>query len=87
MALQMLENYDLKSYGHGSYTYYHLMIEALKLGFRDRNSYLTDPAFAEIPLERLLSSTYAKELQLLLSWMRPALSIRSLSAMIRPMRR
>lgn len=62
MALQMLENYDLKSYGHGSYTYYHLMIETLKLGFRDRNLYLTDPAFAEIPLERMLSSAYAAEL-------------------------
>ncbi|MDF2922207.1 MAG: gamma-glutamyltransferase [Paenibacillaceae bacterium] len=62
MALHILENYDLKSIPHGSYDYYHLTIEALKLSLRDRNRYLTDPGFADIPLERLLSKAYAREL-------------------------
>ncbi|MFF2481188.1 gamma-glutamyltransferase [Paenibacillus sp. NPDC058071] len=62
MALNILENFDLKAMGHGSYSYYHTMIEALKLGFRDRNRYLTDPGFADIPLDRLLSREYAAEL-------------------------
>lgn len=62
MALHILENFDLGGMEHGSFEYYHLMIEALKLGFRDRNQYLTDPDFADIPLTRLLSKEYACEL-------------------------
>ncbi|WP_025680431.1 gamma-glutamyltransferase [Paenibacillus massiliensis] len=62
MALQILENVELGHIPHGSYEYYHLLVEALKLSFQDRNRYLTDPDFAAIPLERLLSKMYAKEL-------------------------
>jgi len=62
MALQILEQFSLKDIPHGSYDYYHLCVEALKLSFRDRNQYLTDPAFANIPLERLLDKRYAAEL-------------------------
>lgn len=62
MALHILENFDLGSIEHGSYEYYHLLIEALKLSFRDRNKYLTDPDYSDIPLDRLLSKTYAAEL-------------------------
>jgi gamma-glutamyltranspeptidase/glutathione hydrolase len=62
MALHVLENFDLGNIEHGSFEYYHLLIEALKLSFRDRNRYLTDPDFSHIPLDRLLSKTYAAEL-------------------------
>ncbi|MBW7477280.1 gamma-glutamyltransferase [Paenibacillus oenotherae] len=62
MALQILEHFDFQSVEHGSYDYYHLLIEALKLSFRDRNKYLTDPEFSAVPLERLLSNSYAAEL-------------------------
>lgn len=62
MALQVLNNFDFDSIEHGSYDYYHLMIEALKLSFRDRNKYLTDPEFSAVPLDRLLSEAYAAEL-------------------------
>lgn len=62
MALQMLEHADFSRIEHGSYEYYHLLIEALKLSFRDRNQYLTDPSFSQVPLERLLSKTYARSL-------------------------
>lgn len=62
MALQALERFDLQAAGHGTFDYYHLMIEALKLSFRDRDRYLTDPAFSEVPLGRLLSREYASEL-------------------------
>lgn len=62
MALQILDRFDLGRIPHGSYEYYHLLIEALKLSFRDRNAYLTDPAFAYIPLDKLLSREYAAEL-------------------------
>lgn len=62
MALHILEHYDLQEMGHGSYAYYHVLVEALKLSFRDRNRYLTDPDFSAVPLDRLLSAEYAAEL-------------------------
>lgn len=62
MALQILEQFNLGAIEHGSYEYYQLCVEALKLSFRDRNAYLTDPAFAQVPLERLLSKEYAEQL-------------------------
>ena len=62
MALQILEQFDLESIEHGSYEYYHLLVEALKLSFRDRDRYLTDPQFSSIPLDRLLSKSYAAKL-------------------------
>ncbi|WNS46974.1 gamma-glutamyltransferase [Paenibacillus sp. MMS20-IR301] len=62
MALNILERYNFAEIGHGSYEYYHLLVEALKLSFRDRDRVLTDPAFSRIPLERLLDKGYAAEL-------------------------
>lgn len=62
MALNILENYDLSAIPHGSYGYYHLLVEALKRSFQDRNAFLTDPDFSPIPLDKLLSKSYAKEM-------------------------
>ena len=61
-ALNILENFDLSAIEHGTFEYYHLLIESLKLSFIDRNRHLTDPAFYEAPLQRLLSKSYAREL-------------------------
>ncbi|MFB5284641.1 gamma-glutamyltransferase [Peribacillus sp. Hz7] len=62
MALNILENFQLQEIKHGSAEYYHLLVEALKSGFRDRNQVLTDPEFFDIPLEKLLSKQYASKL-------------------------
>jgi oxamate amidohydrolase len=62
MALNILENYDLGAIKEGSYEYYHLLVESLKRSFKDRNAELTDPNFHMIPLEKLLSKSYAKEM-------------------------
>ena len=40
----------------------HLGIEAAKLAMADRDRWLTDPAFLDIPVERLLAKDYAAEL-------------------------
>jgi gamma-glutamyltranspeptidase/glutathione hydrolase len=63
-ALQMLnilEGYDLKRMGHNSADYLHVHIEAKKLAFADRARYYADPAFADLPVEELISKAYADE--------------------------
>lgn len=53
--LNILNHMDLSTVQEGSSTYYHILIEAIKNAFRDRDTYLTDPDFVEIPVEELLS--------------------------------
>ncbi|ECD7244803.1 gamma-glutamyltransferase [Salmonella enterica subsp. enterica serovar Florida] len=53
--LNILNNFNVKKLGEGSADYYHLIIEATKEAFADRDKYLTDPAFSKIPLKFLLS--------------------------------
>lgn len=63
-ALQMLnilEAYDLSAMGLKSPEYLHLLVEAKKLAFADRAEYFADPAFADIPVERLIDKAYAAE--------------------------
>ncbi|MGK9254400.1 gamma-glutamyltransferase [Paenibacillus humicus] len=62
MMLNVLENTDLSAVPRESAEFYHLMAETVKKTFRDRDRYLTDPDFAHIPLERLLSKSYARHL-------------------------
>jgi len=59
--LRLLEGYDLPGLGHNSPAYVHLLVEAAKLAFADRETYYGDPRFASVPLERLLSREYAAE--------------------------
>jgi len=56
-----LENFDCAALGFGTAEYWHLVIECLKLMSADRNRYLGDPEFVEVPQEELLSKAYAKE--------------------------
>ena len=51
----LLAQFDLQQVKEGSADHYHLMVEAVKLAFTDRNRYLADPNFATVPVERLLS--------------------------------
>lgn len=59
---QMLEHFDFNSIPHGSVAFYHVLVEAVKLAFRDRNLELTDPDFRNIPVERFLDKAYCREL-------------------------
>lgn len=53
--LQMLENADVSEYRHRSTEHVHLFAEVMKRAFADRNAYIGDPDFVDIPLEMLLS--------------------------------
>ncbi|MBI4503434.1 MAG: gamma-glutamyltransferase, partial [Gemmatimonadetes bacterium] len=56
--LRILEPYDLKALGHNSADYIHLVVEAMKLGYADRDTYYGDPDFSKIPIQ-LISKEYA----------------------------
>ncbi len=59
MVLAVLEGYDLREAGFNSARSVHLMVEALRHAYLDRNTLLGDPDFVKNPLERLLSRDYA----------------------------
>jgi gamma-glutamyltranspeptidase/glutathione hydrolase len=59
--LNILEGYDLKALGHNSPEYLHLIGEAIRLAAADRNRYVGDPDFVNVPVEKLLSKTYAAQ--------------------------
>lgn len=62
LALNMLREFDLAALGHNSPQYVHVVTEALKLAFADRNEYIADPRFVkDMPVEGLLSKDYAKK--------------------------
>ena len=59
--LNMMELADVRSLGgHNSADYIHLSVEVKKLAFADRARYYADPAFADVPVEALISKAYAK---------------------------
>ena len=59
--LALLDGFDLRSMGVGSAEFVHTVLECSKLAFADREAWYGDPAFATVPLDRLLSSAYADE--------------------------
>ena len=59
-ALRLLEGFDLKSMGHFSADYVHVVVEALKLAMADRDEYYGDPDFVDVPLAELLSDAYTE---------------------------
>lgn len=59
--LNLLEPYDLKSYGFGSVEHVHLFVEAKKLAFADRAASYADPKFYQTPTARLISKAYAQK--------------------------
>ncbi len=61
--LQVLEGYPLKAMGFHSSSAVHVMTEAMRHAYRDRNTYLGDPAFVDNPTARLLSARYAQSIR------------------------
>ena len=60
-TLNILEGFDLASMGHNSADYLHVIVEALKLAYADRDSYYADEDFVDVPGEGLLSKDYARQ--------------------------
>lgn len=56
--LKMVEPFDLKGMGHNSADYVQVLTEAMRRAYADRNYYLGDPDFVEIPIDELLDDAY-----------------------------
>jgi gamma-glutamyltranspeptidase/glutathione hydrolase len=59
--LNLVEGCDVAAWGEGTADYYHHLAEAVKVAFADREEWLTDPEFVDIPVQRLISKEYAAE--------------------------
>lgn len=57
--LNILEGYDLASYGFDSPEHVHYYTEAKKLAYADMSEYYGDPDFSDLPIDTLLSKEYA----------------------------
>ena len=60
-SLAILKGFDIASMDSCGAEFVHTVTEAMKLAFADREVYYGDPAFCDVPLDRLLSDDYADE--------------------------
>lgn len=61
--LNVLSGYDLRAMGYGSAQSVHVMAEAMRHAYADRNTLLGDPAFVDNPLADLLSPEHAARIR------------------------
>ncbi len=59
--LNLLEGTDLSALGHNSPAYLHLIAEAVKVAFAEREAYYGDPNVVDVPADMLLSKAHAAE--------------------------
>ena len=57
--LQMLEHFDVAGLGLNSVDYVRTLTEVMKRATSDKDCFVGDPAFVDVPLERLLSADHA----------------------------
>src|SRR5579884_613334 len=73
--LNIIEGYNLKSLGYQTAEYIHVLLEAKKLAFADRDRYVSDPDFVDVPLDHLLSKGYAEQQRARISEKKAASSV------------
>ena len=74
--LNIIEQFDLKSLGCNTPESIHLMVEAKKLAFADREAYMADPDWVGVPIDGMLSKQYAAERARLIDPERAAAEVR-----------
>ena len=60
-ALNLVERFDLAGMGCMSADGIHVMVDAIRLAFADRERYVADPDWIDVPLDRLLGKDYARQ--------------------------
>lgn len=61
--VNILSGYDMRALGFNSADSVHVMTEAMRIAYFDRNNLLGDPEFIHNPLDKLLSTSYADEMR------------------------
>ncbi|GAA3088668.1 gamma-glutamyltransferase [Rhizobium viscosum] len=61
--LNVLEGYPLSYLGYGSAETVHIMVEAMRYAYVDRNAALGDPDFIDNPISKLLDRSYAASIR------------------------
>ncbi len=61
--LNVLEGYPLSYLGYGSAEAVHIMVEAMRYAYVDRNAALGDPDFIDNPVSKLLDRSYAASIR------------------------
>ncbi|TMA46675.1 MAG: gamma-glutamyltransferase family protein [Deltaproteobacteria bacterium] len=74
--LGLLAGFELRALEHDGAEYVHLLAEAAKLAFADREQYYGDPDFTDVPLAGLLSEPYAAARRALIDPRRASLAQR-----------
>ena len=75
-ALALMWQFDLKKIGFGTADYCHLLIEAMKLAYADREQYYGDPSMTRVPGEVLLSDSYVLKRKKLINMKKASTELR-----------
>lgn len=59
--LKALEKFPLNRYKHNSAPYTHYLVEVEKRAYADRATYMGDPDFVPVPVDRLISEAYLRD--------------------------
>ena len=59
--LRTLEEFDVAAMGHNTPAYLSVLAEAMKCATRDKDAFVSDPRFVDVPVDRLNSRAYAAE--------------------------
>ena len=82
--LNIIENFSQKDLSPFSKSAMHLMVEAKRLAFYDREKYLADPKFFDVPVDLMLDKNYAKELSNKININGPRISNKELEINYKP---
>ena len=73
--LGMLEGYDLRTMGKDNPMSWHLISEAMRLAYADRDTYVADPDVVDVPVAGLIDEGYLRDRARLISPFRAAESV------------
>lgn len=66
--LKMIEPYPLAKYGHNAQKTIQVIVEAERRAYADRNFFIGDPDFVQIPIHKLVGKNYLKQRMRNFSW-------------------